>query len=119
MLGLPNAQPAHAACCPAHVKTAVAVAPQFLVRNGFYLILDNPTEDPPLTQFGLATWVQAWANLTADVVADEPFRLRVIMDLINEPDHASLNWTGVRPPLKAFWWFSGVFDQASIEWDVD
>lgn len=71
-------------------------AVQFLVRNGFYLILDNHTEDPTLTHAPLSTWVQAWANLTTDIISDIPSKNRVMLDLMNEPDHAGLDWSTVR-----------------------
>ena len=71
---------------------------QFLVRNGFYLILDNHTEDPTLTQ-SMSTWVKYWVQLMTDVVADPTSAQRVMVDLINEPDHAGLNWTTVHHKL--------------------
>ena len=67
---------------------------QFLTRNNFYVLIDDHSEDPTV-QNDPNQWVQYWAQLMTDITADPTSRNRVMVDLLNEPDHASYKWDTV------------------------
>lgn len=67
---------------------------QFLVRNNFYVLIDDHSEDPTVKN-DPNTWVTYWAQLMTDIQADPTSRNRVMVDPLNEPDHASLKWDQV------------------------
>ena len=59
------------------------------------MLIDNHSEDPTaLNDPNL--WVQYWAQLMLDITADPTSRNRVMVDILNEPDHAGYNWDQVR-----------------------
>ncbi len=68
---------------------------QFCVRNNFYVIIDDHSEDPTV-QTDPTQWVQYWVQLMTDVTSDTQSQQMVMADLINEPDHAGFNWDQVR-----------------------
>ena len=43
------------------------------------------------------TWPNLWGTIMKDIAADIPSRNHVIVDILNEPDHAGLTWEFVRP----------------------
>ena len=69
-------------------------APQFLARNNFYILIDDHSEDPTV-QNNPGQWVNYWVQLMTDIIKDGPSSLRVMVDPLNEPDHAGYTWTQV------------------------
>ncbi len=67
---------------------------QFLTRNNFYVLIDDHSEDPTV-QNDPNLWVQYWVQLMTDITADPVSRNRVMVDPLNEPDHAGYNWGNV------------------------
>ena len=67
---------------------------QFLARNNFYILIDDHSEDPTV-QNDPNLWVQYWTQLMTDITADPISRNRVMVDILNEPDHASYKWDTV------------------------
>ena len=74
--------------------TAPVRVMQFLARNNFYILIDDHSEDPTV-QNNPNQWVQYWVQLMTDITSDGPSKLRVMVDLLNEPDHASYTWSTV------------------------
>ena len=85
----------HALICQASFKESECLynAAQFLVRNNFYVLIDDHSEDPSVQN--PSQWVQYYTQLMTDITADVPSRNRVMVDILNEPDHAGLGWTQV------------------------
>ena len=71
-----------------------SVGMQFCVRNNFYVIIDDHSEDPTF-QTSPSEWVQYYVQLMTDVTSDTKSQQMVLVDILNEPDHASLNWDQV------------------------
>lgn len=71
---------------------------QFLARNNFYILIDDHSEDPTV-QNDPNTWVQYWTQLMTDICSDGPSCNRVMVDILNEPDHAGYNWAQVQTLL--------------------
>ena len=71
-----------------------------MVRNNFYVILDNHFED---TTIGTnpPQWLDYWAGLMTDVTKDTVSTARVLVDLYNEPDAHGFTWSTVRLALAA------------------
>ena len=67
---------------------------QFLAYNNFYVLIDDHSEDPTV-QNDPNQWVLYWSQLMTDVQKDPRTRNRVMVDLLNEPDHAGYNWDQV------------------------
>ncbi|KAK9787370.1 hypothetical protein WJX73_004527 [Symbiochloris irregularis] len=68
---------------------------QFLARNNFYMLIDDHSEDN--TWQDQTTWENQYAQLLTDIAMDEPTAQRVIVDILNEPDHAKLVWSQLGP----------------------
>jgi hypothetical protein len=70
----------------------------FFARNGFYVLVDNHTEDNSITQ-NSATWTQNWQNLAMSIVNGMPESSsnKVMYDIRNEPDAIGYNWTQMGP----------------------
>lgn len=76
------------------LQTESVPAVQFLVRNNFYVLIDDHSEDPTV-QNNPTQWVQYYVQMMTDITADVPSRNRVMIDILNEPDHAGYNWAQV------------------------
>ena len=63
---------------------------RFLVRNHFYVILDNQLNIDSTALDDPVRWVGLWEQLLADVVADPVSKARVMVDILNEPDSRDL-----------------------------
>ena len=68
---------------------------QFMVRNNFYVLIDNHFEDTTIVT-NPEQWVSYWKGLMTDVAADPVSVNRVLVDLYNEPDSHAFTWTTVR-----------------------
>lgn len=69
-------------------------AVQYLVRNNFFVIISNDWTDPTL-QTSPDSWVQLWTQLVTDIKIDSVAQQRIMIDIINTPDHAKLSWQNV------------------------
>lgn len=69
---------------------------RFLVRNHFYVVLDNQLNIDATALDDPVRWVGLWEQLLADVVADPVSKARVLVDILNEPDSRDLQCA--RPP---------------------
>ena len=63
-----------------------------------YVLIDDHSEDPTV-QNDPNQWVLYWTQLMIDIQKDVPSRNRVMVDLLNEPDHAGYKWDQVSPHL--------------------
>ena len=88
---------------PALAAHQEGVLPQFMVRNNFYVLIDNHFEDTTITT-APDQWVSYWTGLITDIVKDPASTGRVLVDLYNEPDSHGLTWETVRPCLPARLW---------------
>ena len=70
------------------------VAMQVLARNNMYMIIDNHSQDPTVKTHP-TQWVSYYKQLMTDIAADGPSSLRVIVDVLNEPDHLGYGWDTV------------------------
>lgn len=82
---------------------------QFLVRNNFYVLIDDHSEDPTV-QNDANLWVTYYTQLMTDITKDVPSRNRVMVDVLNEPDHAGLNWSQVWIGLLFSIWSWAVYE---------
>ena len=71
---------------------------RFLVRNHFYVVLDNQLNIDATALDDPVRWVGLWEQLLADVVADPVSKARVLVDILNEPDSRDLQCA--RPPAR-------------------
>ena len=68
---------------------------QLLVRNDMYVIIDDHSQDSlPLADHP-DLWLELWTQLLTDIIADPESQQRVLIDVLNEPDHAGLSWQTV------------------------
>ena len=65
------------------------------------MLIDDHSEDPTV-QNDPNLWVQYWTQLMTDITADAISRNRVMVDILNEPDHASYKWDTVSSWHAAF-----------------
>lgn len=79
-----------------HGKLTVRDVVQFVVRNNFFVILDNHSEDTT-SQIDAGLWVKLYEQLMTDITVDPFLQQRLLIDLLNEPDHAGLTWQTVGP----------------------
>ena len=63
----------------------------FYVRNGFYVLVDNHSEDHTVVENG-DEWAQKWAQLIADIMSKDSAKGRVFADILNEPDQVGGRW---------------------------
>ena len=63
---------------------------RFLVRNHFYVVLDNQLNIDSTALDDPVRWVGLWEQLLTDVVADPVSKARVMVDILNEPDSRDL-----------------------------
>lgn len=70
----------------------------FFAKNGFYVLIDNHTEDNSIT-VNQATWTANWKILANNIVNGMPASSSkmVMYDLRNEPDAIGYNWTQMGP----------------------
>lgn len=70
----------------------------FFARNGFYVLVDNHTEDNSMTS-NSTQWTTNWKNLAASIQNGMPASssLKVMYDIRNEPDAVGYNWTQMGP----------------------
>ncbi|KAK9839537.1 hypothetical protein WJX81_008252 [Elliptochloris bilobata] len=78
---------------------------RFLVRNHFYVVLDNQLNIDSTALDDPVRWVGLWEQLLADVVADPVSKARVMVDILNEPDSRDLQWEGSTPPATDVTWY--------------
>lgn len=65
---------------------------KFYVDNGFYVLLDNHFREDSTALDSPAAWAAGWKSLMADVLAYEPARGRVLVDILNEPSQRGVLW---------------------------
>lgn len=66
-----------------------------MAENGFYVVVDNHLREDPTAVQNKTLWVQSWVNLATALAANPETRKRIILDLLNEPDHEyELKWEG-------------------------
>jgi hypothetical protein len=63
----------------------------FFAKNGFYVLIDNHTEDPTVLQ-SATTWQQDWVSLYTAICQDPVSKKMVMLDLLNEPDGRGIVW---------------------------
>jgi hypothetical protein len=63
---------------------------RYLTHNGFYVIIDNHLNVDTLAIDDPQLWVNSWAQLLRDIVADQISAQRVMVDILNEPDSRGL-----------------------------
>ena len=70
----------------------------FFARNGFYVLVDNHTEDNSITQ-NSTSWTANWQLLATNIVNGMPESSsnKVMFDIRNEPDAIGYNWTQMGP----------------------
>uniref|UniRef100_A0A383VF90 Glycoside hydrolase family 5 domain-containing protein n=1 Tax=Tetradesmus obliquus TaxID=3088 RepID=A0A383VF90_TETOB len=84
-----------------HVIQRLLWTVQFLVANGFYVVLDyhpDASDATPLDAQDFArAWMYTWATITCLPNFASDIRGRILLDLLNEPDKAGgvgLGWAG-------------------------
>ena len=70
----------------------------FFAKNGFYVLIDNHSEDNSMTSNQVA-WTANWKSLATTIKNGMPVASsnRVMYDLRNEPDAVGYNWTQMGP----------------------
>lgn len=70
----------------------------FFARNGFYVLIDNHTEDNSMTS-NQTTWINNWKSLASNIVTNLPTSSsqRIMYDIRNEPDAVGYNWSQMGP----------------------
>lgn len=70
----------------------------FFAKNGFYVLIDNHSEDNSMTS-NQAAWIANWKSLSSTINNGMPVTSsnRVMYDLRNEPDAVGYNWTQMGP----------------------
>ena len=77
---------------------------RFLVRNHFYVVLDNQLNIDSTALDDPVRWVGLWEQLLTDVVADPVSKARVMVDILNEPDSRDLQCAPLpAPPCPLCW----------------
>ena len=64
---------------------------QFVVRNNFFVIIDNHSDDNPVLS-NPALWTSLWTALITDLIVDPISQQRVLVDILNEPGSSGLSW---------------------------
>ena len=67
-----------------------------------YIIIDNHSQDPTV-KTNPTQWVSYYKQLLTDIAADTPSVNRVIVDIINEPDHTGYAWDKVHTRSCTAW----------------
>lgn len=72
----------------------------FFANNGFYVLIDDHTEDSTVLN-GTSQWVQYWVNLVTAIAKDPVSSKMLMIDLLNEPDSKGIRWevSGSLPAL--------------------
>lgn len=75
----------------------------FFARNGFYVLIDDHTEDPTIGSSGVTAWANNWKSLATTITSNMQASSsgRVMYDLLNEPDARGYNWTQMGPAYLA------------------
>lgn len=68
-------------------------AMRYIASNGFYVVIDDHLAYDTLVLDDTAKWVASWQQLAADIAKDPVLRLRVMLDLLNEPDARGIKWS--------------------------
>jgi hypothetical protein len=63
----------------------------FFAKNGFFVLIDNHSEDQTVLQ-NPQQWVQDWVRLVTAISQDPVSKRMLMIDILNEPDHASIRW---------------------------
>lgn len=63
----------------------------FFARNGFYVLIDDHTEDSTVLN-GTNQWVQDWVKLVTAISQDPISKSMLMVDLLNEPDSKGIRW---------------------------
>jgi hypothetical protein len=73
----------------------------FFARNGFYVLIDDHTEDQTVLN-GTSQWVQYWVNLVTAISQDPISQKMLMIDILNEPDSKGIRWaaSGNLPALS-------------------
>ena len=75
--------------------------------NNFYVLLDNHLREDTTATTNPDAWASGWSDLVRDVMAYEPARGRVLVDILNEPDQYGLDWGKLSPlylkAMDAIW----------------
>ena len=61
------------------------------VQNGFYVIIDDHTEDKTVVN-SKAQFIAYWADLVTRLSSNDITRQRLIIDVLNEPDARGWGW---------------------------
>eukprot|EP00891_Asterochloris_glomerata_P005014 jgi/Astpho2/5014/Aster-05948 len=95
----PNPPPQTPGVCSDYVPNdsglnRLAYTAQFFANNGFYVLLDNQLnlDNTVLTQ-GTQTWVSYWVELVQACSQDPVTAGRLMIDILNEPDVVSMQWS--------------------------
>ncbi len=68
---------------------------QYLARNGFYVIIDDHTEDATVND--KSKWVSTWSDIVTRISKDNVAAKRLIVDILNEPDARGWGWNTMTP----------------------
>lgn len=63
----------------------------FFAKNGFFVLIDNHSEDQTVLQ-NPKQWVQDWVQLVTAISQDPVSKKMLMIDILNEPDHAGIRW---------------------------
>ena len=74
----------------------------FFAKNGFYVLIDNHLREDQTVLENSETWVQNWVKLLTAILQDPISKDKIMLDLLNEPDHFGIRWeaSNHRPGLK-------------------
>ena len=78
---------------------------QFLARNGFFVIIDNHSEDST-AETDPDLWVSLYTQLITEIAVDPASQQRVLVDILNAPGRAGLDWQTVKTEQITFLLFS-------------
>ncbi|MFN8769916.1 MAG: glycoside hydrolase family 5 protein [Neisseriaceae bacterium] len=72
----------------------------FFAKNGFYVLIDDHSEDNTLISSGIDAWASQWSWLAEQInTLAKSSGENVMYDLLNEPDHAGIKWENGATPL--------------------
>ena len=65
----------------------------YLAANNFYVLLDNQFNLDTTVLDDYAQWLEWWPSLISTISEDATASLRIMVDILNEPDCNSLEWS--------------------------
>jgi hypothetical protein len=63
----------------------------YLTHNGFYVLIDDHTEDPTVVN-SKSQFVSDWVDLVTRLSADPITAQMLMVDILNEPDARGWGW---------------------------